>query len=186
MKFRSNAAACVALALSVACSETDSGVTASVKSRLAADSTMKARNINVETKDHIVTLSGQVDSTQEQARALELARKTGGVVDVVDNLTVASAESNTAPTSGRVGDRSADRSGRVVLDPGISGDVRSRLLADSALKNLKIDVETRDRVVTLTGTVDTQTQKDHAIEVARSVDNVAHVEDRMTVRNPSR
>ncbi len=185
MKFCSTAV-CAALSLSIACSQTDSGVTARVKANLASDSTVKARNLNVETKDHIVTLSGHVDTTREQSRALDVARKTSGVADVVDHLTVASADAGTAPTSGRVNERVPESGGRVVLDPGISGDVKSRLVADSTLKNLKIDVETRDRVVTLTGTVDTQTQRDHAIEVARSVDNVARVEDKLTVRNPSR
>jgi hyperosmotically inducible protein len=185
MKFRSTAV-CAALSILIACSQTDSSVTASVKARLASDSTVKARNLNVETKDHIVTLSGQVETTQEQSRALDVARKISGVVDVVDNLTVISREPNTAPTSGRVNEGVPESGGRVVLDPGISGDVKSRLVADSTLKSLKIDVETRDRVVTLSGMVDTQTQRDHAIEVARSVDHVAHVEDRLTVRNPSR
>ena len=73
-----------------------------------------------------------------------------------------------------------------MLDPGITGDVKARLLADSTVKGLKIDVDTQDRVVTLKGAVDTQTQKDHALEIARSVDNVSRVEDKLAVRNPSR
>jgi osmotically-inducible protein OsmY len=65
-------------------------------------------------------------------------------------------------TAGRIGEAGAETAGRVVLDPGITADVKSRLLADSTVKNLKIDVETKDPVVTLSGTVETQTQKDHA------------------------
>jgi hyperosmotically inducible periplasmic protein len=185
MRSRFIPAACVAVGVTIACSQTDAGVTTSVKARFASDETLKARNINVETKDHIVTLTGEVQSEQEQSRALEIARQTNGVVDVVDNITIA-GEPQAAPTSGRVGETGAETGGRVVLDPGITADVKARLLADSTVKGLKIDVDTQERVVTLKGTVDTQTQKDHALEIARSVDNVSRVEDKLAVRDPSR
>jgi hyperosmotically inducible periplasmic protein len=186
MKFQYLAPLYAAIALTIACSQTDAGLTASVKTRLGTDESVKARNINVDTRDHVVTLTGQVQTAEEQVTALEIARRTDGVVDVVDHLTVASRELQAAPTSGRVGEGGPATAGRVVLDPGITADVKSRLLADSTVKNLNIDVNTKDRVVTLSGTVETQTQKDQALEVARSVDNVARVENKLIVRKPSR
>jgi hyperosmotically inducible periplasmic protein len=77
-----------ALAATVACSQTDSGVTTAVKSKMAADHTVKASEINVDTHNHVVTLNGTVGSKAEKERAVAIARDTKGVNSVVDDLTV--------------------------------------------------------------------------------------------------
>jgi hyperosmotically inducible protein len=87
---------CFAAAIAVACSQTDAGVTTAVKSKMAADDTVKAYQIDVTTKDHVVTLSGRVETTAAKEQAVQIARSTDGVRDVVDHLTV----SATAPTTG--------------------------------------------------------------------------------------
>jgi hyperosmotically inducible periplasmic protein len=178
---RCHAIAVAFAALTIACAQTDTGVTASVKSRLATDDMVKGRNIQVDTKDHVVTLTGQVQTEQEQRKAIEIARGTSGVVDVVDDLAVMTdvGEEQTAATSGRLADTGG---GDIDLDPGITADVKSRLLSDSTVKNLKIEVDTEGRVVTLKGRVDNEAQKTRALGIARSVDNVARVEDKLTVR----
>src|SRR5262249_52311408 len=79
-------------ALLVGCSQSDSGITSSVKSKLIADDIVKARDITVDTHDRVVTLTGTVESATEESRAIELARNTNGVADVVDKMSVASAE----------------------------------------------------------------------------------------------
>ena len=86
-----------ALVMTVGCAQTDPGITSSVKSKFAADDVVKANDINVDTSDHVVTLSGQVDSAAAKARAVQIASNTNGVRDVVDRLTVA----DPAATSGR-------------------------------------------------------------------------------------
>lgn len=85
-----------ALVFTVACAQTDAGITSSVKSKFAADDTVKAYQIDVDTRDHVVTLSGEVESMAHKSRAVEIARGTDGVTNVVDNLIVAA----TAATSG--------------------------------------------------------------------------------------
>src|SRR6478672_8408658 len=77
-----------ALAFTVACSHTDSGITSAVKSKMAADSTVKASEINVDTHNHVVTLNGTVGSAAEKERAVTIARNTKGVNSVVDDLRV--------------------------------------------------------------------------------------------------
>src|SRR5262245_37398489 len=93
MKSRVSAwlSAAVLAVATVACSQSDAGITTAVKSKLAADDTVKAYQINVDTKRQIVTLNGKVDDARARTRAIELAKATKGVLDVVDNLTVASA-----------------------------------------------------------------------------------------------
>lgn len=66
----------------------DGAVTAKIKSKMALDETVQARSINVDTNGHIVTVSGRVGSEAERTRALQLARETAGVSQVIDRLTV--------------------------------------------------------------------------------------------------
>src|SRR6187549_1006880 len=81
--------AAVALTIATtACSSSDPGITTAVKSKLAADDTVKAYRIDVDTKDRVVTLSGEVDTAGAKARAVELARGTDGVREVVDNTRI--------------------------------------------------------------------------------------------------
>ena len=84
------AAAC-AVVFTMACGQTDAGITSSVKSKLAADDAVKAYQVDVDTRDHVVTLSGNVDSIVAKERAVVLARGTNGVNDVVDNIRISDA-----------------------------------------------------------------------------------------------
>ena len=63
-------------------------VTAKIKSKMALDDLVKARNIDVETNGTVVTLTGVVGSEAERKRAMELAKETEGVTSVIDHLRV--------------------------------------------------------------------------------------------------
>ncbi len=67
----------------------DAALTAKIKSKMALDDHVKARNINVDTSGTIVTLTGTVHSEEERQRAARLARETDGITRVVDRLQVA-------------------------------------------------------------------------------------------------
>ena len=70
----------------------DLEVTANVKSKLASDLGLSTvPNISVNSTNGVVTLSGQVDSTEIRAKAESIARSAPHVVRVVDNLQVAAA-----------------------------------------------------------------------------------------------
>jgi hypothetical protein len=66
----------------------DAALTAKIKSKMALDDSIEARRIDVDTNGTVVTLSGTVRSSQEKAKALQLARDTAGVTSVVDRLSV--------------------------------------------------------------------------------------------------
>jgi hyperosmotically inducible periplasmic protein len=66
----------------------DAALTASVKSKLVADSTVPGTAINVDTKDGVVTLTGAVDSDAQKTKATQIARGVEGVKSVTDNITV--------------------------------------------------------------------------------------------------
>ena len=96
MKAFLGAISTVVLAISVACSQSDAGITTAVKAKLAADDTVKAYKVDVDTHNKIVTLSGDVDTSTQREHAVMIARNTKGVADVIDQLRV----SPTAATSG--------------------------------------------------------------------------------------
>ena len=66
----------------------EGAVTAKIKSKLALDDLVKARNIDVDTNGTVVTLTGVVGSEAELKRAVELAKETEGVTSVIDHLRV--------------------------------------------------------------------------------------------------
>ena len=66
----------------------DGSVTAKIKAKMGLDETVKALNLNVDTTAGVVTVKGVVSSEAERQRALQLARETEGVKQVVDQLTV--------------------------------------------------------------------------------------------------
>ena len=78
----------VVAAITAGCGPTDAGIGTKVKTNLTADETVKAAQINVGVQKKIVTLSGTVDTPAVKERAVEVARRTDGVADVVDQITI--------------------------------------------------------------------------------------------------
>jgi osmotically-inducible protein OsmY len=66
----------------------DTAITAKVKAAILAEPGLKTLQINVDTKDATVTLTGNVDSDMLRDRAKQIAMSTEGVKNVVDNLSV--------------------------------------------------------------------------------------------------
>jgi hyperosmotically inducible periplasmic protein len=170
-----SAAAVVALALAASlaggCAQaTDATITGMVKTRLAADGRVSASQINVDTTKGIVTLTGNVDGQEARDAAIKLTRDTSGVHDVKDMISVRSgAMSGEAPDPNlTLGER--------VDDAGITFRVKARLLDDPLVKGLQIDVDTRDTVVFLTGSVGSEAERKQAIEIARSTEGVTDVQ----------
>ena len=120
------AVSAVVLAFSLACSQTDAGITTAVKSKLAADDTVKAYKVDVDTHNKVVTLSGEVDTQAQRAHAVMIARNTDGVADVIDELRV----NPTAATSGIDVDADVD----VDVDNKLESDVKrgAEATADAA------------------------------------------------------
>ena len=205
-------AAAIALT-AVACSSTDPGLTTAVKSKLAADDTVKAYKIDVDTKDAVVTLNGAVDSAAAKRRAVELARATEGVRDVVDQMTVTpgvtpttgvddkvqgeakeaarDAEAKTDAAARKADDKTdaaqrkagdaTDRAGDATSDATLTTKVKTKFLADDDISGLKIDVDSKNGVVTLTGTVATAAEKALALKTAKATDGVKSVVDNLKV-----
>ena len=70
MKAFVGALSAVVLALTVACSQSDAGITTAVKSKLAADDMVKAYKVDVDTENKVVTLSGDVETADRKSTRL--------------------------------------------------------------------------------------------------------------------
>ena len=111
MKRLTGLVAAAGLAFTVACGSSDAGITTSVKSRLAADDTVKAFQVDVDTSNQVVTLRGDVETEAQKEHAVQIARDTEGVRDVIDQLRV----NPTAATTG-IGDPDVDVDADVDVD----------------------------------------------------------------------
>ena len=68
----------------------DATTTAMVKSKLLADPQIKGTKIDVDTRGDVVTLSGTVASKEQKQLAEQIAKNTGDVKQVKNQLVVGS------------------------------------------------------------------------------------------------
>lgn len=88
-------------------------------------------------------------------------------------------------TVDKVGDKLSDQSaktGVAIDDAEITAKVKAAIFAEPGLKTLQISVDTVKGVVTLTGSVDTQSNSDRATTLAGAVAGVAAVENKLVAK----
>jgi len=66
----------------------DGSLTAKIKAKMALDDSVKALDLNVDTVNGVVTVTGRVRTKAERERALALARETSGVRQVIDRTSL--------------------------------------------------------------------------------------------------
>jgi len=154
----------------------DATITGQVKTAFALSKRISAYEIGVDTKDGMVTLTGQAPSEIDRELAGAIAKDTTGVRQVDNQIRV---EPGLKPS-----DASLRESSRVA-DLEIHADLRERLAASEHLSGSEIHVSVKDRVVTLTGRVQTPHQKTGVEQLARSLPNVANVANQLNVANPN-
>lgn len=158
----------------------DATVTASVKTRLLDDERTQGFDINVTTKNGVVTLEGGADSLAAKAAAGEIAASAKGVVAVDNQLVVAPRgtearqDANTATASGELREGMSD-AGDAMDDGWITSKVKSKLLADDQVEGMAINVDTKGNVVILTGTAPSAEARARAINLARETKGVRGV-----------
>jgi osmotically-inducible protein OsmY len=192
---------------------TDAAITSAVKTKLLGDPDVKGLNIDVDTTNGVVTLTGVVHTAAERTEALRLARNTKGVKNVKNNLKLEPRRGDTTATTGRTdkddklkveikddtkesaakvkdagkkaGEKTKDvatRAKDVTADASITTAVKTKLLADPKVGGLKIDVDTRDNVVTLSGTVKSAAERDEAIRLAKTTTGVKDVVSKLVIQ----
>ena len=156
----------------------DATITAKVKSRLLWNDATDGLDINVDTDRGRVTLKGVADSKESKALAGRLAATTDGVRGVDNQLSVGGPDKTSARTA-EVNAKTkqvAHTTEDAVSDAWITTKVKTSLLYSKNVDGLDIEVDTKNGVVTLSGTVESNAERDLAVELARQVRGVKKVE----------
>ncbi|HEV8318484.1 MAG TPA: BON domain-containing protein [Vicinamibacterales bacterium] len=157
-------------------------ITTKIQAKYFADPSVNGRDINVTTTNGVVTLSGRVDSEQTRQQAIAIARGTDGVARVEDRLAV--QPEGAVATTGAAGGNTGRTLGEKIDDARITSTIQSKYFLDDLVKGRRINVDTRQGVVTLRGDVGNESERAQALLLARNTDGVQRVEDNLTV-NPA-
>jgi hyperosmotically inducible protein len=145
----------------------DTTITAAIKSKYLTDGRISGLNIHVETINGKVTLTGVVPNDDIEEIAELIAKNTNGVKEVISKLetTDASKDVKTA-----------------ISDTAITAAIKSKYLADDAIKSLDIHIETINARVTLTGIVPNEETKKHAELIAKNTNGVKEVINKTNIQ----
>jgi hyperosmotically inducible protein len=142
----------------------DTAIATKIEAKLTADPEVNPFKIDVDVNEGVVRLSGAVEKPEVRAEAEKLARNTKGVVRVENEIVL--------------GKRSI---GERLSDGGITAKIKAKLTADPEINPFNINVDTKDRVVTLTGRVKTEAARSEAEDLARNTDGVERVRNQIKV-----
>ena len=165
----------------------DPWVTAKIQAKYFVDDEVKGRNINVDTNEGVVTLTGSVADESERRQAVALARSTDGVRNVTDQLKLDPSVDRDASDAVRsTADEAQRQVGRADVelkrpDAWITTKIQSKYFLDADVKGHQINVDTNNGVVTLKGTVANEQHKAAAEQIARDTEGVTRVVNQLTV-----
>lgn len=134
-----------------------------VQADLQKDADLKDNTIDVWVSHGAATLTGTVDTSAERAKAARITRAEG-VARIDNQLKVGSKKAKT-----------------VAPDDSITADVYAKYQRDDTLRHTDIGVTTTNGVVTLDGNVQSEDERQRAIEIARRSTGVKQVEDKLQV-----
>lgn len=148
----------------------DAWIDGKAEATLLFNGNLNSFEIDTDVKMGTVTLSGKVDNDIDKELAEELVMGIDGVKNVDNKLTVVKTDM----------DRSSDE-GSAFTDAKINTVITSRLLFDSKISGLKIDVDVDNRKVTLNGKVKSEAERDLAVAIAKNTKDVDSVTDKLVI-----
>ena len=173
----------------------DKAISDRIARRIAEEPGLKADAVKVKVENGVVTLSGMVANEADRGRAERLAH-VEGVSKVVNDLkTHDDAKSGVKGTAGTVAEKTKEgaekvgektkeglsKTGEVITDTWITSRISSKFINEDLLHDSNIDVDTKDHVVRLNGTVLTAAGRRRAVAIAKEVEGVHRVVDKMTI-----
>src|SRR5262245_35133316 len=175
----------------------DQAIKNDVEKALKADRSLDDSSITVKSVDNgVVMLSGRAASPDDNLRAIRVARSQPGVAHVKvetespdtysDEEFRCEKTGSATPTAstnepGKSASSASRSAGAAVTDVWITSATKMKLAADSRTPATDINVDTYDGVVTLFGMVASNESKSAATEIAKSVNGVKRVENKLEV-----
>lgn len=144
---------------------------------LETNAMVKKYDITVKVDHHDVTLVGTVATDAQKSEAGKLA-KIDGVGKVDNQIAVDRDADRTLADRAKRGMR---RTGDAIDDAWITTKVKWFFMYEPLLKDSSISVETKDRVVVLTGTVKSDAGRKQALALVNDTDGVSKVVDHLTI-----
>ncbi|HSW14174.1 MAG TPA: BON domain-containing protein [Solimonas sp.] len=161
----------------------DTTLTTKVKTALIRERDLSAMDINVETRNGVVQLSGFVDTLDQQERAFKVAQAVEGVKEVKNDVHLSTAAAANAGAS--TGTVLKNETKRVIADSTITSKVKAALVREKDLSAMDVNVETKAGVVQLSGFVDGKDQQDRAGRIAQSIEGVKEVKNDLRLKSGS-
>ncbi|MDE9617469.1 molecular chaperone OsmY [Citrobacter portucalensis] len=127
-----------------------------------------------------MTMTGLKISKTLLAVMLTSAVATGSAY--AENATMDKAQSG-VESAGQKVDSSMNKVGNFMDDSTITAKVKAALVDHESIKSTDISVKTDQKVVTLSGFVESQAQAEEAVKVAKGVEGVTSVSDKLHVRD---
>ncbi|MDT7372128.1 molecular chaperone OsmY [Citrobacter freundii] len=127
-----------------------------------------------------MTMTGLKISKTLLAVMLTSAVATGSAY--AENATTDKAQSG-VESAGQKVDSSMNKVGNFMDDSTITAKVKAALVDHDSIKSTDISVKTDQKVVTLSGFVESQGQAEEAVKVAKGVEGVTSVSDKLHVRD---
>ncbi|WP_195994961.1 molecular chaperone OsmY [Citrobacter portucalensis] len=127
-----------------------------------------------------MTMTGLKISKTLLAVMLTSAVATGSAY--AENATMDKAQSG-VESAGQKVDSSMNKVGNFMDDSTITAKVKAALVDHESIKSTDISVKTDQKVVTLSGFVESQAQAEEAVKVAKGVEGVTSVSDELHVRD---
>jgi len=159
----------------------DAWIDGKAEATLLFNGNLDSFDINTDVNNGNVVLTGKVDNSVEKKLAEELVANIDGVVSVENLLTIVDQlDLDEDEMSDDVED-GFDEGASELTDAKIATVIKTRLLLDTDISGFDIDVDVEAGHVTLTGDVDSDAERQLAVEIAKNASDVTDVEDNLRV-----
>jgi len=153
-----------------------------VEKALAADKSLADSDIDVSSvNDGVVLLEGEAKTIGDHLRAVETAARVPGVRRVASQIKSPDKLGDAEIYRDRDGEGTMAAAGGGMSDAYITSATKLKLMADSRVPGLDVNVDTRGSEVTLFGMVPSQESKAAAEEIAKGVSGVRAVKNELQV-----
>ena len=156
---------------------TDDALEDRIEFRLETAPTVKKYHIDVDVKNGVAELSGDVATAAQKAEAARLANVTG-ITRVENKISINADADKTVAERAKSG---LSKTGEKIDDAWITTKVKWFFLGEDELKGSDINVDTKQNVVTLKGTVTSEAGRTRAKQLAADTDGVKRVVDELTI-----
>jgi hyperosmotically inducible periplasmic protein len=149
-----------------------------IEYNLETNAVVRKYNLDVKVDKGVATLTGDVATAAQKSEAEKLA-KVRGVTRVDNRIEIDPNEDKSV--ADRIS-KGLSRTGESVNDAWILTKVKWFHTGADALKGSDVNVDVKDGVVTLKGTVKTEAGRAKAIALAKDTDGVKRVVDQLTIK----